>query len=448
LVLLGGDGDDVLIGGAAADRLEGGGGNDFLRGGAGDDTLIAGSGNDTLQGESGKDALDGGSGNDTAVVQTALPIAYWNLNETSGTTLKDLAGKPQNGTFYGDPDLGNSGPSTSVAPFGAKTSAEFNHDSADYIAVAPDAEFEVADGTIQFWFKTDDAGRDQTLFAKDHKDTAAGQVRIGIDSRDLVVELESSSKTFSIDTDGTSFNDLVKSDTWYQLTFTFGHAGMKLYLDGMLVGTNTYTGGLVGNHEAIVIGGGNQSNTDTSGNLSKLKISNPVDGKIDEVAVFATALTAQQIQQSRERGALGVMRPEDLGTVDGTDTLISIENIGFTSSPSALASASTLTQQTAASVSMAAPAVTSISALSVPVAQPNVLSSEKAPTIDWSVPVKDFKLATTEDDGSLQAAKKARSAMGWIKDFVTGLGSSGDANSKLRVTLPAGSEVAKKTTQL
>jgi hypothetical protein len=97
---------------------------------------------------------------------------------------------------------------------------------------------------------------------------------------------------------------------------------------------------------------------------------------------------------------------------------------------------------------MAAPAVTSISALSVPVAQPNVLSSEKAPTIDWSVPVKDFKLATTEDDGSLQAAKKARSAMGWIKDFVTGLGSSGDANSKLRVTLPAGSEVAKKTTQL
>ena len=402
----------------------------------------------TLQGESGKDTLDGGSGNDTAVAQTALPIAYWNLNETSGTTLKDLAGKAQNGTFYGNPDLGNSGPSSSAAPFDAKTSAEFNHDSADYIAVAPDAEFEVADGTIQFWFKTDDAGRDQTLFAKDHKGTGAGQVRIGIDSRDLVVDLESSSKTSSIDTDGTSFNDLVKSDTWYQLTFTFGHAGMKLYLDGMLVGTNTYTGGLAGNHEAIVIGGGNQSNSDTSGNLAKLKISNPVDGKIDEVAMFATALTAQQIQQSRERGALGVMRPEDLGTVDGTDTLISIENIGFTSSPSASASASTSTLQATASARTAEPSVTSISALSVPVAQPNVLSSEKAPTIDWSVPVKEFKLANTEDDGSLQAAKKARSAMGWIKDFVTGLGSNGDANSKLRVTLPAGSDVTKKTTQL
>jgi len=186
LVLLGGDGNDVLIGGAGGDRLEGGNGNDALRGGAGDDTLIAGSGNDTLQGEAGKDTLDGGSGTDSAVVQTAAPIAYWNFNETSGTTLKDLAGKAQNGTVYGSNlDLDDDGPPASLAPFGAKTGVDFDNLSSQYVAVAPDSEFEVADGSIQFWFNTEDAGRDQTLFAKDHKGTGAGQLRIGIDSRDL-----------------------------------------------------------------------------------------------------------------------------------------------------------------------------------------------------------------------------------------------------------------------
>jgi Ca2+-binding RTX toxin-like protein len=67
----GGEGDDVLIGGAAADKLIGGpgndelngrGGNDLLQGGPGDDTLIGGPGNDILQGGPGHNTLVGGPG--------------------------------------------------------------------------------------------------------------------------------------------------------------------------------------------------------------------------------------------------------------------------------------------------------------------------------------------------------------------------------------------------
>jgi hypothetical protein len=326
---------------------------------------------------------------------------------------------------------------------------DFDNLSSQYVAVAPDSEFEVADGSIQFWFNTEDAGRDQTLFAKDHKGTGAGQLRIGIDSRDLVVALESSSKTFTIDTNGTKFNDPVKSNTWYQLTFTFGHDGMKLFLDGMLIGTNTYTGGLTGNHEAIVIGGSNESNTDASGNLAKLKITNPADAAIDEVALFATALTVQQIQQTRDRGPMGVVRPEDLGTIDGTDTLISIESTIFSASP---AGAATPTLQT-----LAAPTVTTsgptilmptVAGLSSPVAQPNVASSTPKPlTIDWSSALKSSD-STAEQSDSDQQTKKTRSAVGWVMDFVTSLGQTGNANSELRVTVPAALEATKKTTSL
>lgn len=44
---VGGDGNDTLIGNAAANRLAGGGGNDRLEGGGGNDTLVGGNGRDT-----------------------------------------------------------------------------------------------------------------------------------------------------------------------------------------------------------------------------------------------------------------------------------------------------------------------------------------------------------------------------------------------------------------
>ena len=62
------DGDDILDGSRlAADaiqlRADGGDGNDVLTGGAGADTLLGGAGDDVLNGGPGIDTLDGGAGN-------------------------------------------------------------------------------------------------------------------------------------------------------------------------------------------------------------------------------------------------------------------------------------------------------------------------------------------------------------------------------------------------
>ena len=65
--LFGGNGNDVLSGGAGADQLFGGNGNDTLNGGSGDDSLDGGNGNDTVVGGKGTDTAFLGAGNDTFI---------------------------------------------------------------------------------------------------------------------------------------------------------------------------------------------------------------------------------------------------------------------------------------------------------------------------------------------------------------------------------------------
>jgi inhibitor of cysteine peptidase len=65
--LIGGDGDDILVGSAAADHLDGGSGHDMLAGGDGNDLLEGGTGGDLLEGGGGDDRLFGQAGSDTLV---------------------------------------------------------------------------------------------------------------------------------------------------------------------------------------------------------------------------------------------------------------------------------------------------------------------------------------------------------------------------------------------
>ncbi|MFU8863436.1 MAG: beta strand repeat-containing protein [Rhodobacterales bacterium] len=60
--ILGGAGDDHIIGGSRSDTLFGGDGDDVLEGGAGNDRLVGDDGNDSLFGGAGSDTLIGGAG--------------------------------------------------------------------------------------------------------------------------------------------------------------------------------------------------------------------------------------------------------------------------------------------------------------------------------------------------------------------------------------------------
>jgi ELWxxDGT repeat protein len=87
-IVLGGRGDDLIVGGVANDVLVGGAGNDTLLGMLGNDSLVGGSGNDSLNGDVGDDTLVGGSGNDVIDAGNGIDSARvdsrdrWSLIET------------------------------------------------------------------------------------------------------------------------------------------------------------------------------------------------------------------------------------------------------------------------------------------------------------------------------------------------------------------------------
>lgn len=65
--LIGDSSNNYLIGNAGDDTLWGGDGNDTLTGGGGDDSLIGGKGADVLSGNGGQNAYDGGLGNNVLI---------------------------------------------------------------------------------------------------------------------------------------------------------------------------------------------------------------------------------------------------------------------------------------------------------------------------------------------------------------------------------------------
>jgi Ca2+-binding RTX toxin-like protein len=65
--IFGGNGNDTLVGAAAADFLFGQAGDDMLLGGGGIDFLFGGAGNDVLTGGAGNDQVFGQAGNDRMI---------------------------------------------------------------------------------------------------------------------------------------------------------------------------------------------------------------------------------------------------------------------------------------------------------------------------------------------------------------------------------------------
>jgi hypothetical protein len=239
------------------------------------------------------------------VLTFLAPIAYWDFNETQGNVVADSAGTPQHGTFFArhHPDLDDAGPPTSVAPFGAETGADFHRTTKEYIAVAHDEVFELDSGTFQFWFNPDHTWGKQTLVSKDHSGFGnGGHLNIALDGGRLKVRLQSGGESFYILTD-----TLISRGNWYHLAFTFGTDGMKLYLNGTLFGENSFPGGMQLNLEPLVIGGSLRSHHADRHDLSRLKISQPFNGRIDEVAVYGRALDAAQILKLISAGPLGVI---------------------------------------------------------------------------------------------------------------------------------------------
>ncbi len=246
--------------------------------------------------------IAGTAGADTVSVTrpSMNPVLYWSMNEPAGATLVDTAGTRQDGTVIsvsGSPDLGEFGPRDSAPTFDAGRAVRFDGNSGSYVASADVPEFDLVEGSIQLWFSANDANRGQTLVAKNSSRNTAGEFSIRLNDGRVVVELSDGRTRYTITSE-----KLVNDQDWRHLAFTFGAKGMQLYLDGVLAGSNAFTGGIAGSTTPLVLGAdqGNANNTGVA--IDRLSTRNAFAGFLDEFAIFGRQLDATAIRTLRADG--------------------------------------------------------------------------------------------------------------------------------------------------
>jgi Ca2+-binding RTX toxin-like protein len=184
--------------------------------------------------------------------------------------------------------------------------------------VAPDEPLLLANGTVEAWFNADDVSARQGLFSKDAAGFGTGgHLSAAIQNGAVSVGLEGL-------TGGAFVQGAVQADSDTHLVLTFGAGGMQLFLNGVLVDSDGFSGGLdigvdgLGNFEPLVLG----ALIDTSPNRSAGTPTSSFAGTFDELAIYDRALTADQIQElfaAGERGGrlTGTIDPDQLiGGVD------------------------------------------------------------------------------------------------------------------------------------
>ena len=225
------------------------------------------------------------SGSYSDVVAAGNPIAYFEVGETSGTTAVDSAGN-HDGTYTNGVSLGADG------IVSGSTAASFDG-SNDFVEIPHSDDMLLDNGTVTMWFKADDLDGTDALFSKDSSNfDDGGHITARVVNGELEVRLQSDDERYYVS------GGSVAEDEWHQITFTFGGDGMQLYLDGELVDSDDYTGGLGttsgddGNHEPWTLGASQVA----SGNEVANNLRDHFDGELDEFAIYDHAMSADDIQ--------------------------------------------------------------------------------------------------------------------------------------------------------
>lgn len=223
------------------------------------------------------------------------PVAYWNLNETSGQNLNDQIGNHDGTTHVskGRIDLAdetNLGGEHSSVTADLGTGAEFNDKNKHYIEVDHSSALKPESGSLSLWLNSDE-NNDGTLASNE-----SFELRI-TSSKDLELTLADSGETVTISGGGIDKNE------WHQVSVSWGEDGLNLYQNGQLIASGeSFTGGLDTDNSNWIFGATAYDDNGTGDHF---------DGHIDDVAIFDASLNAGQVQEVYEMGV-------DTYMVDGT----------------------------------------------------------------------------------------------------------------------------------
>ncbi|MBO6520414.1 MAG: DUF642 domain-containing protein [Rhodospirillales bacterium] len=193
----------------------------------------------------------------------------------------------------------------------------------DYIEVDHRSNMEMDSGTFVLWFNTENADSKQGLFSKDSSGyDDGGHLTAFVDDGQLEVRLQSGSNSYMVQ------GGNVNTGAWHQMAFSFGPDGMRLYLDGDLVDSDSYTGGMAGNTEPLIFGANQWSSSDGVANNLK----DFFTGEMDKMAVYDRALTPTEIANMHDEGVSQIVDNGEalvydldiegtLVDIDGSETL-------------------------------------------------------------------------------------------------------------------------------
>ena len=218
-------------------------------------------------------------------ISTYNAISHWRMDEATNASSETAADRigGHGGTYNYVDDTTNT-------PYSNITTEAADFDGAsDYLRISHHNDFALANGTIQLWFDADSTSGTRTLLEK---------------SGGLKVWIENGSLKYTVGGNTLTASGSISTNTWYHLAVTWGAAGMQIYLDGNLVGSNaSYTGDLTGNSADLYVGA---ENGGTTGEFN---------GQMADLALFGEQLSESQIDALRDAGLNG--NDSSIGTGGG-----------------------------------------------------------------------------------------------------------------------------------
>jgi len=228
-------------------------------------------------------------------------IGVWNDPADGLSKLVYIDTETANTAIVGQ-DLGMGQATGAAATTLISQESSSSFDGVDGCEVMPHSdEYLLNNGTILFWFNARDTATMQGMFSKDSSgyDTG-GHVHIYLRDGRVKVRLQGINSSHWAVSDRT-----FAPHEWYHVAFTFGEGGMRLYVNGDLVGGHTYAGGLgsssggIGNHEPIVLGASAVASGDGLAN----NLTDFFRGEIGHARIIGRAMKKGEIRDDLAKGA-------------------------------------------------------------------------------------------------------------------------------------------------
>lgn len=226
-------------------------------------------------------------------------VGFWNFDDAdSGTNVADRSGNGNDGTMYTTCATVAGDLHTTSGKNGNGATLDGTNDC---MSLGDPASLELSAGTVSLWFKPaidyDSSIADTAVGLWDKGDTyigahfqhTTGKLRFAIFDGSSHIALTNQA--------------LWKAGTWYHAAFLWGPGGMKIYINGILDGTDSHTGGYSNVSDSWVIG---------------QKATKYFNGQIDEVRIYNRALSAAEVKGLfEETKRVFVNMPQNKQLTDG-----------------------------------------------------------------------------------------------------------------------------------